>query len=71
VRALITGITGQMVRIWPNCCLPRYEVFGLVRRSSVKKFERIEQLVDDIHLVEGDLTDQSSLDGVIHEVRPA
>jgi len=47
-----------------------YEVFGLVRRSSVEKFDRIEALMDDIKLVEGDLTDQSSLDSVIHSVQP-
>jgi GDPmannose 4,6-dehydratase len=27
-------------------------------------------LIDDINVVEGDLTDQSSLDCVIHEVQP-
>jgi GDPmannose 4,6-dehydratase len=47
-----------------------YEVFGLVRRSSVKRLERIEPFIDDLTLVEGDLTDQSSLDSVIHEVQP-
>jgi GDPmannose 4,6-dehydratase len=47
-----------------------YEVFGLVRRSSVKKFDRIESLMDDIELVEGDLTDQSSLDSVVQSVKP-
>src|SRR5258708_12447026 len=47
-----------------------YEVFGIVRRSSVKKFDRIEKIIDDIELVEGDLTDQSSLDSVIHAVQP-
>jgi len=47
-----------------------YEVFGIVRRSSVKKFDRIQPFMDDLELVEGDLTDQSSLDTVIHEVQP-
>jgi GDPmannose 4,6-dehydratase len=47
-----------------------YEVFGVVRRSSVKKFDRIEHLIDKITIMEGDLTDQSSLDSVIHAVRP-
>jgi GDPmannose 4,6-dehydratase len=36
----------------------------------VKKFDRIESFVDDVELVEGDLTDQSSLDTVIHSVQP-
>jgi len=47
-----------------------YEVFGLVRRTSSKRLDRIESLLDNIELVEGDLTDQSSLDGVIRTVQP-
>jgi GDPmannose 4,6-dehydratase len=47
-----------------------YEVFGLIRRSSVKKLDRIEGLMDKIELVEGDLTDQSSLDSVILSIQP-
>jgi len=71
MRALITGITGQDGSYLAELLLAkRYEVFGLVRRTSVKKFERIEALMEDITLVEGDLTDQSSLDRVIREVQP-
>lgn len=71
MRALITGITGQDGSYLAELLLAkRYEVFGLVRRTSVKKFERIEALIEDITLVEGDLTDQSSLDRAIHEVQP-
>jgi GDPmannose 4,6-dehydratase len=70
-RALITGITGQDGSYLAELLLDKqYEVFGLVRRSSVKRLERIESLMDDIKLVEGDLTDQSSLDGVIDDVQP-
>jgi len=71
MRALITGITGQDGSYLAELLLGKgYEVFGIVRRSSVKKFDRIEALVDDIKLVEGDLTDQSSLDSVMHSVQP-
>src|SRR6201993_4402032 len=71
MRALITGITGQDGSYLAELLLTKgYEVFGLVRRSSVKRFERIEAIMDSISLVEGDLTDQSSLDSVIHAVRP-
>src|SRR6266536_6288522 len=71
MRALITGITGQDGSYMAELLLGKgYEVFGIVRRSSVKKFDRIEAIVDDIELVEGDLTDQSSLDTVIHTVQP-
>src|SRR5713101_2377766 len=47
-----------------------YEVYGLVRRSSLEKFDRIQLCIDKINLVEGDLTDQSSLDSVMHAVKP-
>jgi GDPmannose 4,6-dehydratase len=71
MRALITGITGQDGSYLAELLLGKgYEVFGLVRRSSVKRLERIESFVEDLGLVEGDLTDQSSLDSVIHEVQP-
>ena len=71
MRALITGVTGQDGSYMAELLLGKgYEVFGIVRRSSVKKFDRIEALMDDIELVEGDLTDQSSLDSVINSVRP-
>lgn len=71
MRALITGITGQDGSYMAELLLGKgYEVFGIVRRSSVKKFDRIERFIDEIELVEGDLTDQSSLDSVIHSVQP-
>jgi GDPmannose 4,6-dehydratase len=71
MRALITGITGQDGSYLAELLLAKgYEVFGIVRRSSVKKLDRIESLIDKIELMEGDLTDQSSLDNVIHSVQP-
>lgn len=71
MKALITGITGQDGSYLAELLLAKdYEVFGLVRRSSVKTFERIEAIIDDVELVQGDLTDQSSLDSVIHAVQP-
>jgi GDPmannose 4,6-dehydratase len=71
MRALITGITGQDGSYMAELLLSKgYEVFGLVRRSSVKKYDRIESLIDDIEVVEGDLTDQTSLDHVVQSVQP-
>jgi GDPmannose 4,6-dehydratase len=71
MRALITGVTGQDGSYLAELLLSKgYEVYGLVRRSSVKKFDRIETIVNDIELMEGDLTDQSSLDSLIHAVQP-
>ena len=71
MRALITGITGQDGSYMAELLLSKgYEVFGLVRRTSVKMYERIEALLDDIELVEGDLTDQTSLDHIVQSVQP-
>lgn len=71
MRALITGITGQDGSYLAELLLEKgYDVFGLVRRCSVKKYDRIESLVDDIELVEGDLTDQTSLDHIVQSVQP-
>lgn len=49
-----------------------YEVFGLVRRSSQKNFRNIQHLIDNdsITLLEGDLTDQSSLMDAIETSKP-
>jgi GDPmannose 4,6-dehydratase len=49
-----------------------YEIFGLVRRSSQKNYRNIQHLVDNdsINLIEGDLTDQSSLVDAIETSRP-
>src|SRR6266478_8970187 len=71
MRALITGITGQDGSYLAELLLEKgYDVFGLVRRSSVKKYDRIEALEDEIELVEGDLTDQTSLDHIVQSVQP-
>jgi GDPmannose 4,6-dehydratase len=71
MRALITGVTGQDGSYLAEFLLEKgYEVFGLVRRSSLEKFDRIQLCIDKITLVEGDLTDQSSLDHVIQEMQP-
>lgn len=41
-----------------------YEVYGLARRTSHDPFQRIQHLLGKIHVVNGDLADQSSLDQV-------
>lgn len=71
MRALITGITGQDGSYLAELLLGKgYQVFGLVRQSSVKRYDRIKPLLDRIDLVEGDLTDQTSLDHILHTVQP-
>ncbi len=72
-RALITGITGQDGSYLAELLLEQgYDVYGMVRRASVDKFERIDHLLKDkkIKLVQGDLLDQYSLISLIKDIRP-
>ncbi len=70
-RALITGITGQDGSYLADLLLGKgYQVYGMVRRSSVEKFDRVEHIKERLHLIQGDLTDQSSLDEAIKEIQP-
>ena len=70
-RALITGITGQDGSYLAEFLLSKgYEVFGIVRRSSNERFERIEHLRDSVTLLRGDLLDQSSLNRALAEAQP-
>lgn len=70
-RALITGISGQDGSYLAEHLLDKgYEVFGMVRRASVDKFERITHLMDRIQLVQGDLLDQFSLIAALEKTEP-
>jgi GDPmannose 4,6-dehydratase len=70
--ALITGITGQDGSYLAELLLSKgYHVAGMVRRSSVEKFERIEHLIGKVELIQGDLLDPYSLISVLKKVRPA
>src|SRR5690349_24192969 len=70
-RALITGITGQDGSYLAELLLEQgYEVFGLVRRSSSANLARIQHILPRLHLVQGDLLDQSSLMRALSESRP-
>ncbi|MDH3732654.1 MAG: GDP-mannose 4,6-dehydratase [Gemmatimonadota bacterium] len=69
--ALITGLTGQDGSYLAELLLEKgYDVHGIVRRSSVEKFDRIAHLTDRITLHQADLLDQLSLIDAIREVRP-
>ena len=69
--ALITGITGQDGSYLAELLLSKgYKVIGMARRSSTVTFERIEHLLDDIAVVQGDLHDQGSLLALLEEYEP-
>ena len=70
-RALITGITGQDGSYLAEFLLGMgYEVFGLVRRTSMYTFERIRHIQDQIQLIPGDMSDQTSLHYALTLARP-
>jgi len=69
--ALITGITGQDGSYLAELLLSKgYRVIGVARRSSTVTYERIEHLLDDITVVQGDLHDQGSLLALLEEYEP-
>ena len=69
--ALITGITGQDGSYLAELLLSKgYRVIGVARRSSTVTYERIDHLLDDITVVQGDLHDQGSLLSLLEEYEP-
>jgi GDPmannose 4,6-dehydratase len=77
-RALITGITGQDGSYLAELLLAKgYEVHGVIRRASSFNTHRVDHLYQDPHekdvrlkLVYGDLTDASSLNRILRDVKP-
>lgn len=74
-RVLITGVTGQDGAYLSQLLLAKgYDVYGLVRRSSAMDVidEKLRWLgvADHIRMVDGNLTDLSSLLRVLREVKP-
>ena len=69
--ALITGITGQDGSYLAELLLSKgYRVVGVARRSSTVTYERIDHLLDDITVVQGDLQDQGSLLTLLEQYQP-
>ena len=74
-RALITGVTGQDGAYLAQLLLEKgYEVFGLVRRSSTAENALIRLkwlgIATDVNLIDGNLTDLSSLIRTISDIQP-
>ncbi len=70
-KALITGITGQDGSYLAEFLLRKgYEVYGMVRRTSTVRYERIQEFQQELHLVQGDMGDLSSLITAISTVEP-
>ncbi len=70
-RALISGATGQDGSLLMELLIKKgYEVYGLVRRLSTPNLTNIASIADQVHLVDGDLMDQSSLDAAVDVAQP-
>jgi len=77
-RALITGITGQDGSFLAELLLSKgYQVYGIVRRSSTIRKERLEHIYREPHeggtdllLEYGDLADGLSLRNLIGRIQP-
>jgi GDPmannose 4,6-dehydratase len=70
-KALITGITGQDGMYLAELLLKKnYEVFGLVRGQNNPKVELVQRELPEVRLLNGDLTDVSSLVRVLDYSQP-
>jgi GDPmannose 4,6-dehydratase len=69
--ALIAGITGQDGSYLAELLLQKgYEVTGLVRRLSSPNVSNIAGILDRVRILDGDLTDQSSLNQAVKVTAP-
>lgn len=69
--ALITGITGQDGHHLTKFLLSNgYKVAGLVNGQRNPREESFSRLFPDVKLIQGDLTDFSSLLQVVHDIQP-
>jgi len=69
--ACVTGATGQDGSFLMELLLRKgYTVYGLVRRLSSPNITNIQHIMDKVHLLDGDMTDQSSLLSALKESQP-
>src|SRR5678810_1120764 len=72
-RAFITGITGQDGSYLAEYLLDKgYEVWGLMRRTSLDPLLRIHKIADNrsVHMLYGNLRDGSSIERALEEAQP-
>lgn len=74
MRALVTGILGQDGSYIADLLIEKgYEVFGLVRRTGSDgsaRLWRIQHLLPRLRLLDGDLTDQTSIVHALNQAKP-
>ena len=76
-KALITGITGQDGSYLAEFLLKKkYEVHGIIRRSSSFNTARIDHIINDdtindrFYFYHGDVTDSSNINHLLGSIRP-
>lgn len=70
-RALIIGITGQDGSYLAELLLSKgYTVAGTMRRSSLPNLQRLEPILDRLHLFYADLSDGSGVAKAVYETMP-
>lgn len=75
IKAIVTGITGQDGAYLTELLLSKgYSVYGTFRRTSSSNFWRLDELDihsdPNLHLVEYDLTDESSTIRLVADIKP-
>jgi GDPmannose 4,6-dehydratase len=71
MRALLTGVTGQDGSYLAELLLEKgYEVYGTVRNSARANRESASASGGMVNYIEADLTDQTSLDRAMEQVKP-
>lgn len=70
-KVLVTGILGQDGSYLAEHLLAKgYKVYGLHRRTSQTNTQRIQHILSDINLVEGDITDSGNMMNIISRLKP-
>ena len=72
-KAFITGIGGQDGSYLAEFLLEKgYDVYGMIRRNSVSENQqsRLSLIQDKINVFYGDLTDQTSIEKLLSEIKP-
>ena len=75
-KVLITGILGQdganMAEYLATKDDDRLEVYGMMRRTSNANFSNISGIKEhkNFHVVQGDLTDEISINKLVDEIKP-
>lgn len=70
-KAFLTGITGQDGSYLSELLIEKgYEVHGMIRRISQPNLSNLVNVIDQVTLHTGDMTDATSIFRIINEVRP-